>query len=297
MTTYRITFLALLLLGCHGAARQPDQAANNMDQAAENAARTDIEAINRRIETAYKTKNADTLSAFYDAAITYIPEYKPVLYGAEDVKNFFTAWFSATNSISYEKKIYEVQEIAGYLLETGTFSLTYSRGSGGSEPYNGKYLIMWKRQAPHQYTILSEAFGAATQVKPEDMPYASVTVEEKQKLDTNKIDPSFAPILNTFDKGVVQAVLDGDGKARAAEFTEDGIYMPHFDPMQIGMSMIRPYMLKTYQKNVFTYDIDTYREIFATDNYVFLSGHFKVGCDRPDSHWGFEGNIDRKSVV
>lgn len=67
--------------------------------------------------------------------------------------------------------------------------------------------------------------------------------------------------------------------------------MPHFDPMQIGMSMIRPYMLKTYQKNVFTYVINTYREIFATNDYVFLSGHFKVGCDRPDSHWGFEGNM------
>jgi hypothetical protein len=33
---------------------------------------------------------------------------------------------------------------------------------------------------------------------------------------------------------IVKAVLTGDGEARAKEFTTDGIYMPHFDPMQVG---------------------------------------------------------------
>jgi ketosteroid isomerase-like protein len=90
------------------------------------------------------------------------------------------------------------------------------------------------------------------------MPYASVTVPEKQKLDSNQVDAAFAPMLNAFTRGVTQAVLTGDGAARAAEFT---------------------------------YNINTFREIFATGDYLFLNGHFKVGCDRPGSHWGFEGNM------
>jgi len=250
--------------------------------------RSAIESLNRQIETAYRTKNAAALAAFYDKTVTYIPEYEPVLYGAADIKAFFTNWFHAADIKSYEKSIYEIVPIGSdYILESGTFVLDYAT----EQIYKGKYMIIWKRQPASSWKILAEAFGADTQVKSQDMPYASVTVPEKDPLDSTQVRPAFAPILDAFNKGVVRAVLEGDGEARAAEFCEDGIYMPHFDPMQIGMAKIRPYMLKTYKPNVFTYNTNTFREIFAAGDYAFLSGHFKVGSHRPGNDWGFEGNM------
>ena len=59
----------------------------------------------------------------------------------------------------------------------------------------------------------------------------------------------------------------------------DGIYMPHFDPMQVGMEKLRPYMLRMYTGSSITDVKDTFHEIFDSGEFVFLSGHFEVSFD------------------
>jgi ketosteroid isomerase-like protein len=138
--------------------------------------------------------------------------------------------------------------------------------------YNGKYMTMWKRDSQGKLKIISEALGSDKYIDREDMPYAAVVVEE-------------------IDKGVVNAVLTGDGEARAKEFTIDGIYMPHFDPMQVGMEQLRPYMHRTYTGSSITYVKDTYHEIFDSGDFVFLSGHFEVAFGKGAHKGSFEGNM------
>jgi ketosteroid isomerase-like protein len=50
-------------------------------------------------------------------------------------------------------------------------------------------------------------------------------------------------------------------------------------------------MLKTYTGNSITDVKDTFREIFDTGDFVFLSGHFKVGFGKGDNKGSFEGNM------
>ena len=66
--------------------------------------------------------------------------------------------------------------------------------------------------------------------------------------------------------------------------------MPHFDPMQIGMSALRPYMLKTYHPNAIAVVEDTYSEVFDTGPFVLLTGHFHVVLNNPERS-AFEGNM------
>ena len=89
----------------------------------------------------------------------------------------------------------------------------------------------------------------------------------------------------------MKAVLTGDGEARAKGFTIDGIYMPHFDPMQVGMGKLRPYMLRTYTGSSITDVKDTFHEIFDSGGFVFLSGHFEVSFDNGGNKGSFEGNM------
>ena len=251
----------------------------------------ELEAINRRIEDDYLKEKADSILGFYDKAFTYLPEYKPVIYDTGDLKQFYSDWFRAIHIESYIKKIYRVENMGAYVLETGNFVLSYSKKSGPGLQYRGKYMIIWKRSISGKLKIISEAFGSDTFIKPEDMPYAMVVVKETRVLDKNMVSEKLRPCIEAFDKGVVKAVLSGDGEARANEFTSDGMYMPHFDPIQAGMEMIKPYMIRTYTPGVISFVKDSYREIFDLGDFVFLSGHFKVRFDNGINKGSFEGDM------
>jgi hypothetical protein len=72
---------------------------------------------------------------------------------------------------------------------------------------------------------------------------------------------------------------------------KNGIYMPHFDRMLVGMDVIRPYMLKTYRPGTLAYVKNTYREIFNLGEFVFINGQFKVGWDNARNKGSFQGNM------
>jgi ketosteroid isomerase-like protein len=261
------------------------------DKTTGSALQVELEAIDSSMTDCYLKANADSLVVFYNKEFTYLPEYKPPIYETSDLQKFYAGWFMSQHIEFYKKKIYAVENIAGYVLEIGNFHLGYSTKAGAGKYYNGKYITMWKRDGSGRLKIISEAFGSDKYIKPEDMPYASVEVKETRKPDENILSQKLLPEIGEFDKGVVKAVLTGDGEARANEFTEDGIYMPHFDSMQIGMAMLKPYMLRTYTHNNITSVRDTFFEIFDTGDFVFLSGHFKVGFANGVNKGFFEGNV------
>jgi ketosteroid isomerase-like protein len=277
---------AAITIGC----QQPVKPAS--EKAAASTLQIELQAIDSSMADCYLKANADSLVGFYDKAFTYLPEYEPPINKTGELQRFYAEWFKSQPLIFFNKQIYSVEKIAYYVLEIGTFHMGYSKKLGPENYYNGKYMTMWKRDSLEKLKIISEAFGSDKYIKPEDMPYTSVVVEETKKLEeVNILSEKLRPEIEEFDKGVVKAVLTGDGEARAKEFTTDGIYMPHFDPMQVGMGMLRPYMLRTYTGSSITDVKDTFHEIFDTGDFVLLSGHFEVGFGKGGNKGSFEGNM------
>ena len=255
------------------------------------ALQVELQAIDSSMAVCYVDANADSLVSFYNKEFTYLPEYKPPIYETGDLQKFYANWFKSQKVLFYNKKIYSVENIADYVLEIGNFRMGYQTKPGLVNYYSGKYMNMWKRDNSGRLKIISEAFGSDKYIEPEDMPYATVEVKGTVKLDESIISQKLLPEIEEFDKGVVKAVLTGDGEARANGFTTDGIYMPHFDSMQVGMGRLKPYMFRTYTNSAITDVKDTFREIFDTGDFVFLSGHFKVGFANAGSKGFFEGNM------
>jgi len=280
---------AILFAGSIIGCKQPVK--NIGETAMASALQAELEAIDSSMAIYYVNANADSLVSFYNKEFTFLPEYKPPIYETGDLQQFYADWFKSQKIDFYNKKIYSVENIAGYVLEIGNFHLGYPKKPGIQSYYNGKYMTMWKRDSSGRFTIISEAFGSDKYIKPEDMPYASVEVIENGKLDESILSQKLLPEIEEFDKGVVKAVLTGDGESRANEFTSDGIYMPHFDSMQVGMGRLKPYMMRTYTHSAITDVKDTFREIFDTGDFVFLSGHFKVGFANASNKGFFEGNM------
>jgi ketosteroid isomerase-like protein len=275
-----------IIIGC----QQPVKPAS--EKAAESTLQIELQTIDSNMANFYLKANADSLVGFYDRSFIYLPEYEPPINKTAELQKFYAEWFKSQPLLFFDKQIYSVEKIADFVLEIGTFHMGYSKKPGPENYYNGKYMTMWKRDNLGKLKIISEAFGSDTYIKPEDIPYASVVVEETKKPEeVNVLSEKLRPEIEEFDKGVVNAVLTGDGEARAKEFTIDGIYMPHFDPMQVGMEKLRSYMLRTYTGSTITYVKDTFHEIFDSGDFVFLSGHFEVGFGEGGNKGSFEGNM------
>lgn len=254
--------------------------------------RKEIEAINSRTQQLYITENIDPLISLYADEFTFFPEYKPAIFEIRKLKSFFSDWFKEGNIKTYKKKIYTVELYSDHILEIGTFNLNYSSIHNSNGEYNGKYMILWKRNINGNLNILSETFGADKYIAPEVIPYADVQIEETNVVPKhNTISKHLLSEIEEFNAVVLKAVAEGDGNARANGFTNDAILMGNSDTIRIGMEAIRPKMLKTYTPETSYIVKHTYYRIYDLGNYVFVNGHYKGGWGDSLDGGRFEGNM------
>jgi ketosteroid isomerase-like protein len=253
--------------------------------------RIEIEAINSKIEQLYQTENVQLLVNLYAEQLTFFPEYKPAVFDSKKLKSFYTDWFKTVQTKSYKKKIYKVEVLSNYILEMGNFNSAYITATNSPLYYNGKYMILWKRDKKGNLRIVSEAFGSDKYIEPENVPYSAVQVQENNLEAKDDISKELMAEIEEFNAEVIKAVMDGNGEARAKGFTKDGIYMPHFDLILDGMDAIRPYMLKTYTPGSLIKVKHTYNRIYDLGEYVFVNGHFKGSWGDTTNGGKLEGNM------
>lgn len=284
----QIILIIFFIISCSHVSKNKDPEAEKI--------KAKLEMINKRIENCFEKKQVDSLVNFYAKEFYYLPEYKQAITNASYLKSFFKDWLDVVSIKNYEKKIYDVKLISSYACEIGTFNLDYLTQNRDKKNYTGKYMVMWKRNDDDSLQILSEIFGSDKQINAEKMPYASVVVKENDLLKKNFLGKRLDVEMETVDSLLVQSILNGDGYARAKGFADDGIYMPHFDKMLVGMSAIKPYMIKTYQRGFIASVINTYHEIFDVGDFVFLDGHFKVNLENSTSKSSFEGEMSNLMI-
>jgi len=253
--------------------------------------RLEIEAVNKNIEQLYITRNINTLIGRYAEEFTFFPEYKPAILEINTLRKFFTDWLNAANIIAYKKKISLVEVYPGYVLEMGTFHFDYSAIDERQKEYKGHYMILWKRNRSGDLRIVSETFGANGYIEPQEVPYASVKLEQSRFTPTHSVSNQIYTEVIAFDAIVLKAVAEGDGDARANGFTNDAILMSNFDSIRVGMEAIRPKMLKTYTRDVSFNVNHTYFRIYDLGEYIFVTSHYKGGWGDTDNGGRFEGNM------
>lgn len=251
----------------------------------------EIKKINEKIEQAALNKMADSVVSFYIEDLTFFAEYKPALFDARSLKAFYNDWFRMANISAYKKKTVTVETISNYLLEIGNFQLNYSSVPDSLREYTGKYMMLWKRDGQGRLRIVSEAFGSDKYISADQVPYADVEVKETSLVSKNEVPGAVYVEVEAFNAGVIKAVVEGNGNARAAGFTKDGIYMPHFDTTLMGMEAIKPYMLKTYKPGGGLFVKLTFNRIYDLGDYIFVNGHFKGGWGNAAHGGTFEGNM------
>jgi ketosteroid isomerase-like protein len=257
-----------------------------------NPVQEEIEVINQRIEQLFLSENIELLTSLYSEQLTYFPEYKPAIFNIKGLKKFYRDWFKVTDFSSYRKKIYTVEVYADYILEIGTSRLTYASDNNPNNEYKCKYMVMWKKDDNEKLKIISETFGAEKYIEPNEVPYATVTVEASNFVERSNVTKQVMREIEESNAIVIKAVAEGDADARANGFTNDGILMSTFDSMQVGMEAIRAHMFKTYNPDISFIVKHSYNRIYDLGDYVFLTGHYKGGWGDSIKGGGkFEGNM------
>jgi ketosteroid isomerase-like protein len=255
-------------------------------------ASVEISSMNNRIEVLYIKKDVNSLAGLYSKELTFLPEYKPSIAEIGILKKFYSDWFKIVDIRAYKKNPYKVEAFSNYILEIGTFRMDYSVQGNTEHSYTGKYMVMWKRNFKGVLKILSEAFGSDRYIESENVPYATIAVEERNALDKNIIRSKLKAEVEVFDSILTSAVKTGNSSARLDGFAKDGIYMPIFESMLEGTELLRPYMIKTYRPDAGLFvKKNTYREILNLGEYVFINGHFKGGWGDLSNGGKFEGNM------
>lgn len=256
-----------------------------------NELRVEIEALNSSTEQLYVTENINSLISLYTNQLTFFPEYKPAIFEIKNLKNFFKDWFKAGDVKEYKKKIHTIEAFANHVIEIGTFNLDYSSPQNAQGKYKGKYMILWERDKKGKLHIVSETFGADTYIESEAVPYAHVKIEESNFVPQHNIDDQLLGNIKKFDSVLLKAIAEGDGDTRAKGFTEDAILMGNFDSIRVGMAVIRPKLLKTYNPDSRYIVKHSYSRIVDLGNYVLVNGHYKGGPADPKKGGEFEGKM------
>lgn len=256
-----------------------------------NDSRKELDAINRKSEQSYITKDVYALTSLYADEFTFFPEYKPAIFEDEVLAKFYKDWFTAGDIKTFEKTIFTVEAYPDHLLEMGTFTIHYSSINNSTGEYKGHYMVLWKRDNSGNLKIVSETFGADTYIEPEAVPYADVQVEKTNFTAVDKVNKKLIKKVEEFDAVVLKAVAHGDATTRANGFTTDAILLPNFEPILVGMEHIRPKMLKTYTPNMSYIVKHYYNRIYDLGDYVIVLGQYKGGWGDSAKGGRFEGNM------
>lgn len=250
-----------------------------------------ISAINVQINSFYQNRSIDSLLGIYHPEITFCPEYKPAMFTKTRVKKFYSDWWQMNTINKYQKAMYEVQSFGEYILEDGHFTLDYLDEEGVSKQYDGMYFVMWKQAADGQLRILSEGFCSDTYRKSNEMPYATVEVVEQLDFPQHTVSKSLTDMIHEANDATIKAVETGDGEARINGFTEDAIYLHHFNHMMVDMDVIKPYLRKTYIPEAEIFVAHKLGRFYELGNgYVLIHAHYKGGW-KMNGGGTFEGNF------
>jgi len=250
-----------------------------------------ISAINLQIDKWYQEKKVNSFMDLYHKDITFCPEYKPAIFNKTRLKKFYADWWQISTVNSYQKNIYEVKSFGDFVLEDGHFTLEYLDLDGISKQYDGMYFVIWKQDIKGRLSILSEGFCSDKYRQAMEMPYAKMEVEEQLDFPKNNIPKPLSKMIYEANDASIRIIESGDSEARITGFTDDAIYLHHYEKMMVEKEVLSSYLRKTYTAEAGIYVSHKLGRCYDFGNgYALVHGHYKGGW-KVNGGGTFEGNF------
>jgi uncharacterized protein (TIGR02246 family) len=104
-------------------------------------------------------KDAAGVASLYTEDATLLPQGAPAFKGRQNIQQFFEGFFAAGASDPKVRPV-EVVAMGDMAYEIGTWAANMPVPQGGTVPSEGKYVVIWKRQADGNVKLHVDIFNA-----------------------------------------------------------------------------------------------------------------------------------------
>ena len=123
------------------------------------AVRTAIEAANATFVAAAKQGDAAQMAAGYDADAILMPSGEPAASGSAAVGKWMSGMTAAFTMKEFSLTTNDVIVTGDYAIETGSYAMLLTPKTGKDMPDNGKFVVVWKKQADGSWKILRDIWN------------------------------------------------------------------------------------------------------------------------------------------
>ncbi len=192
------------------------------------------------------------LSVFGDNPIC-MPDHQVSMMGDEDLEHYFGTIFERRTLSKYDRTISDIFLLQDRCIEIGTYEKSGIYNQNNTPfTHKGKYMNLWKIDVKGELKLDIECWNYDNAVELVDpllvaLPTSgeSTSYEVESSLTDQQIDGmEDAKIL--MSKGVNER----DGHIRASIYHDDGVFMPHDQPMMVGKEEILAHMIDYNSGNV-----------------------------------------------
>ncbi|MGN6421517.1 MAG: YybH family protein [Pseudobacter sp.] len=236
-----------------------------------------VEHLNLQFARALEKEDVQAIIQYYAADATSMPEYHSTLYNVTAIASYYKRWLSATKDNRYQRSIYSIKIIDGYLLESGTFTHDFTQTGHQPFHYSGKYIHVWRIDKKQALTLVSEIWGSASWFDRSSMPLSSDTAAPVQIIPVKPAEKLLADSIIDNNAEVARLVKERNGPAFSAFYTDDAIYMPYYTPMVIGKDSIHSYYVKHEDPAVTIDDVQiNISRILPAGDFTLVNGFYNV---------------------
>ncbi|HJU67504.1 MAG TPA: SgcJ/EcaC family oxidoreductase [Gemmatimonadaceae bacterium] len=172
-----------------------------------------IRAINRQMEQAVASRNADAIARLYTTDAVFMVPNMPVARGQAAIREAWTGLLPANASLSLSPMKIDVASSGELATDVGTYTFTFAGDQGRPMTDRGKYMVQF-RKVGTEWKIAHDIFNSDLPVQaPEPAPVTVVVLEptgDEMTMNT-AAGMTFQPLeVPGFKSGMQLAVLHGD---------------------------------------------------------------------------------------
>lgn len=248
---------------------------------------------NHEFIKATTTENISLLMEQYAPDAVCMPEYHNALYGKKDIQRYYETRFKASTITEYTRTLHDSHQAGKYVIESGTFSYTYTLTGKAPLAYTGKYLIVWKENKKHELKIVSEIWGSDSYLERTSLIFPENNARAYKTVPAVNIRTDVEKQITDRNMLISDCVKARDGATLATTYEEDAIYMPYYSPMLIGKEKITQYYLEHEDPAV---KIDSvairFSRVQQAGDYAIVDGYYGVKWQSGDN----AGIVTGKSI-
>jgi ketosteroid isomerase-like protein len=188
--------------------------------------------------------NTSYLQGYYADNTRLMPEFQKTIMGKANTLKYFEAFASRFEVLEYDRDEIEILDLGSRVVEHGMFSMKMKlRTTNKHYELKGKYQDIWEKQPGGKLSLITEGWNYNHQVTfSEELRFAEVPAVHIALEPHLPVNSNISFELAALCRLMESAVSQHDSKLWAQFYTDDGMFIYSFNPIQKGRKALDEFL-------------------------------------------------------